>query len=131
MKVKNKLLMTPEFKESVEALMGKEIPVKSCLDLAKFGRSVEEHLKSVDKARTSILTSYSELDENKNPITDKKTGEVVFKSEEVKKEALKKVYELLDQEFEYEFKEKIKLSENEKMKTSHLVFLQDLELISM
>jgi hypothetical protein len=125
MKVKNGLIISPEFSSAIQKLLKKEIPISLCLEISTMIEEVDTQIKIVNRTRQAILEKYTKKDEANKYVTDDK-GNAVFENDEIKARCLTELAGILNEEFEVSLSAKIPLTKEDKMTPQEYILLKDL-----
>jgi hypothetical protein len=125
MKIKNALIISPEFNTAIEKLLKKEIPISLCLELSKMIEEVDTQVKIVNRARQATLEKYTRKDEKNEYMVDS-DGNAIFENDTIKTKCLKELSGILNEEFDISLEKKVPLSKEDKMTSQEFMLLKDL-----
>jgi len=131
MKLKNGVVMSPNFTVAVEQLLKLEMTVKECVELAETAEALNDRLVVLDKAKKAIMTRFAKKDEKGEMVTQPTISDPnlltpVFESEESATAFAEEIQKLLQEETDIPLKAKIKINSNTKMNTAYFMAIKDL-----
>lgn len=124
MKIKAGTILHPRFSPALEKLIGKEMPMEQCVSLSEAISQIEDHSKTINRARQALLDQYIEKDE-RGMAKMISANEPAYKDAESRNSFLNKTEEFLGQEFEVNFDKKIELTKNDKMTPQDYLLMKD------
>lgn len=123
MKIKIATILHPEFQKALESLLKKEMSIPQCMQLSEAIKKIEESSENANRVRKALLERYVVLDEEGKPLQE---GEhPVYKDPESKSEFLVKVQELLNEECEIVFDNKVVLGPSDRMSPQQFLLLSE------
>ena len=125
MKIKNGLIISPEFSSAIQKLLKKEIPVSLCLEISTMIEEIDTQIKIVNRARQAVLEKYTKKDEKGKYVVDD-NGNAVFENENIKVKCLNELSDILNEEFDVALTSKIPLTKEDKMTPQEYILLKDL-----
>ena len=126
MKIKNGLLLNPNFIKSIQKLFTIEMPAKQCLELSMVLDEVDPQIKILQRSKYIIIDKLAKKDADGKIITDD-TGEAQFKDIETRQKCFGQVTEILNEDFEISLKKKVLIDEDDKRFTPQdLMILREL-----
>jgi hypothetical protein len=125
MKIKNGLVISPEFTSAIQKLLKKEIPISLCLEISTMIEEIETQIKIVNRTRQAVLEKYTKKDVEGKFVTDEK-GNAEFDNDDVKNKCLTELATILNEDFDVSLSTKIPLSKEDKMTPQEFILLKDL-----
>jgi len=125
MKIRNALIISPEFNTAIQKLLKKEIPISLCLELSKVVEEIDTQVKIVNRARQAILEKYTKKDEKGKFMVDA-DGNALFVDDTIKNKCLKELTGILNEELDISLEKKVPLSKDDKMTSQEFILLKDL-----
>lgn len=120
-------LLTPEFIPAVNSLLKKDMEMPKCVAFAEAISELEKHVNTCNTIRQSIVDKYIKKDANGQPLfVDESKNIPVFVSPEASGLFQKETQELLEQEFDIGFDEKIQVTKEDKMSPQFYMLIKDL-----
>lgn len=123
MKIKNSLVLNEDFIKAFSDLMLIGMPAKQCLEVSTCMDELATHSQIVIRARKAIVDKYCKKNEDGAPEVEK--GDIVFETPELKKECLREVKEIEEEEIDLPLTKRIKIKETEIMTPLKIRVLQD------
>lgn len=126
MKFKAAQLLSPNFIPAVNSLLTKDMDMPQCIAFTEAIHELEGHIKTCDTVRKTLIEKYVKKDDKGQPLfTDSKKTHLVFVNPESEQAFLKETEELLQQDFEIKFEDKIKISKGDKMSPQNYMLIKD------
>lgn len=123
MKIKVATILHPDFSKALEGLLKKEMSIPQCMQLSEAIKKIEESSVNAERVRKALLERYVVLDDQGKPIQE--NGNPVYKNPESKSEFLQKVQELLNEECEIAFDNKVVLGPEDRMSPQQFFLLSE------
>lgn len=108
MLIKNRIIMQENFLTALSNLMNIEMPAKQCLEVSKSIEEIIGQFHIIIRAQKAIAEKYYMKDSNGLPIVDEE-GRYRFENEELKKEFIKEIDEILNEEIDISLSNRIKI----------------------
>jgi hypothetical protein len=124
MKLSNRVIFDDNFKGSFNNILKLELPASTALKLIKASKKINEHTLDVFKVRDTLLERCCEKNEN-GQISNGEQGPI-FKSTEDRDMFIEQINSLLEETFEIDLVEKIKMPDDLIVIAEDLINLQSI-----